>query len=44
MITIFSYKDLEGLQETRDPAALLRAGDRVRFVSIGREEFEAWDK
>ena len=29
---------------TRDPAALLRAGDRVRFVSIGREEFEAWDK
>jgi inhibitor of KinA len=29
---------------TREPAALLRAGDRVRFVSIGREEFEAWDK
>ena len=28
----------------REPAALLRAGDRVRFVSIGREEFEAWDK
>jgi len=29
---------------TREPAALLRAGDRVRFVSIGREEFEAWSK
>jgi KipI family sensor histidine kinase inhibitor len=29
---------------TREPAALLRPGDRVRFVSIGREEFEAWDK
>ena len=29
---------------TREPAALLRAGDRVRFVSIGREDFEAWDK
>lgn len=28
----------------RDPAALLRAGDRVRFVSISREEFEAWEK
>jgi inhibitor of KinA len=29
---------------TREPATLLRAGDRVRFVSIGREEFEAWAK
>lgn len=28
----------------RDPAALLRAGDRVRFVSISREEFDKWDK
>ncbi len=28
----------------RDPAALLRAGDRVRFVAISREEFEAWEK
>ncbi len=28
----------------RDPATLLRTGDRVRFVSIGREEFEAWNK
>lgn len=26
----------------REPAALLRAGDRVRFVSISREEFEKW--
>jgi KipI family sensor histidine kinase inhibitor len=29
---------------TREPAVLLRAGDRVRFVSIEREEFEAWGK
>lgn len=29
---------------TRDPAALLRAGDRVRFVAISREEFERWKK
>ncbi len=27
----------------REPAALLRAGDRVRIVAITREEFEAWD-
>lgn len=26
----------------RDPAALLRAGDRVRFFSISREDFEKW--
>jgi inhibitor of KinA len=29
---------------TREPAALLRAGDRVRFVPITREEFERWDR
>ncbi len=27
---------------TREPAALLRAGDRVRFISISREEFKKW--
>lgn len=27
---------------TRDPAALLRAGDGVRFVAVTREEFERW--
>ncbi len=29
---------------TRDPAALLQAGDRVRFVAITKEEFERWGK
>ena len=29
---------------TREPAALLRAGDRVRFCAITREEFEQWEK
>ena len=29
---------------TRKPAALFRAGDRVRFFSIGRDEFERWGK
>lgn len=29
---------------TRAPAALLRTGDRVRFVPISREEFEGWEK
>ncbi len=29
---------------TREPAALLRAGDRVRFVAISREEFDGWEK
>ena len=29
---------------TREPAALLRAGDRVRFLAITREEFERWDR
>jgi inhibitor of KinA len=28
----------------REPAALLRAGDRVRFCAITREEFEQWGK
>jgi inhibitor of KinA len=28
----------------REPAALLRAGDRVRFRAITREEFERWEK
>ncbi|HEX4667018.1 MAG TPA: 5-oxoprolinase subunit PxpB [Chthoniobacterales bacterium] len=28
----------------RDPAALLAAGDRVRFVAITREEFAQWAK
>ena len=28
---------------TREPPALLRAGDRLRFVAIGREEFERWE-
>jgi inhibitor of KinA len=28
----------------RQPAALLRAGDRVRFCAITREEFEQWGK
>ncbi len=28
---------------TREPAALLRAGDRVRFVAISREDFEKWE-
>ncbi|MEO5719104.1 MAG: 5-oxoprolinase subunit PxpB [Chthoniobacterales bacterium] len=27
----------------REPAALLCAGDKVRFVAISREEFEAWE-
>ena len=29
---------------TREPAALLRTGDRVRLVAITREEFERWEK
>jgi len=29
---------------TREPAALLRVGDRVRFVAITREKFERWGK
>lgn len=29
---------------TREPAALLRSGDQVRFVAITREEFERWEK
>ena len=29
---------------TRDPAALLRIGDRVRFIAITRDEFERWEK
>lgn len=29
---------------TREPAALFRAGDRVRFFPIGRDEFERWEK
>jgi inhibitor of KinA len=29
---------------TREHAALLRAGDAVRFVAITREEFERWEK
>ena len=29
---------------SREPAALLRAGDRVRFRAITREEFEQWGK
>jgi len=29
---------------TREPAALLRAGDRVRFMPIRREEFERWGR
>ncbi len=29
---------------TREPAALLAAGDRVRFVVITREEFEQWEQ
>ena len=29
---------------TREPSALLRTGDRVRFVAITREEFERWEK
>jgi KipI family sensor histidine kinase inhibitor len=29
---------------TREPAALLAAGDRVRFVHIDRKEFERWGK
>ncbi len=28
----------------RSPAALFQPGDRVRFVAIGREEFERWEK
>ncbi len=28
---------------TREPAALLRAGDQVRIRAISREEFEAWE-
>jgi KipI family sensor histidine kinase inhibitor len=28
----------------REPAALLQAGDRVRFFAIGEEEFERWEK
>lgn len=28
----------------REPAALLRAGDQVRFRAITREEFERWEK
>ncbi|MGH7937267.1 MAG: 5-oxoprolinase subunit PxpB [Bryobacteraceae bacterium] len=28
----------------REPAALLRAGDRVRFITISRAEFERWEK
>lgn len=28
----------------REPAALLRAGDKVQMVAISREEFEAWEK
>ena len=28
----------------REPAALLRAGDRVRFVAISRAEFKRWEK
>jgi inhibitor of KinA len=28
----------------REPAALLRAGDRVRFRAITREEFQRWEK
>ena len=28
----------------REPAALLQTGDRVRFFSIGEEEFERWEK
>src|SRR4029453_856356 len=29
---------------TREPATLFRAGDRVRFFPIGRDEFEKWEK
>ena len=29
---------------TREPAALFRAGDRVHFFQIGRDEFERWEK
>ncbi len=29
---------------SREPAALLRVGDQVRFISITREEFEQWGK
>ena len=29
---------------TREPAALLAPGDRLRFVAIAREEFAQWEK
>ncbi|MGI8957385.1 MAG: 5-oxoprolinase subunit PxpB [Chthoniobacterales bacterium] len=41
---IIGRTPLQLFDVTREPAALLRAGDGVRFVAITREEFEAWDR
>jgi inhibitor of KinA len=41
---IIGRTPLQLFDVTREPAALLRAGDRVRFISIGREEFERWGR
>lgn len=40
---IIGRTPLQLFDVAREPAALLRAGDRVRFVAVTREEFEAWD-
>jgi inhibitor of KinA len=41
---IIGRTPLRLFEVTPKPAALLRAGDRVRFIRIGREEFERWGK
>ena len=43
-VDIIGRTPLRLFNVARDPAALLRAGDGVRFVAITREEFERWGK
>lgn len=39
---IIGRTPLQIFNPTHEPAALLRPGDRVRFVAISRDEFEQW--
>lgn len=40
---IIGRTPLQLFDPMQEPATLLRAGDRVRFVSISREDFEKWE-